>query len=139
LAGRGELLGDVLVPQGKIGIATVCSIVINGFLLKNGIPMDSKFGGILQINRVSLYDSWSWFIIPVHPSNPSECLSGENDLGDEGSGGERKIIGRISGKFPHQVLALLKSSCRIFRRPISMVFSLSATWARPSVRRPSIQ
>jgi hypothetical protein len=51
LAGRGELLGDVLVPQGKIGIATVCSIVINGFLLKNGIPMDSKFGGILQIKQ----------------------------------------------------------------------------------------
>jgi repressor of nif and glnA expression len=44
-------LGDVLVPQGKIGIATVCSIVINGFLLKNGIPMDSKFGGILQIKQ----------------------------------------------------------------------------------------
>lgn len=51
LAGEGERLGDTLVPEGKIGIATVCSIVINGFLLKNGIPMDSKFGGILQMER----------------------------------------------------------------------------------------
>ena len=32
-------------------MATVCSIVVNGVLLKNGIPMDSKFGGILQIRN----------------------------------------------------------------------------------------
>ena len=32
-------------------LATVCSIVVNGVLLKNGIPMDSKFGGIVQISR----------------------------------------------------------------------------------------
>ena len=29
----------------------VCSIVINGVLLKNGIPSDSKFGGILQVKN----------------------------------------------------------------------------------------
>ena len=51
LAGEGERLGDTLVPKGKIGIATVCSIVINGFLLKNGIPMDSKFAGILEMRQ----------------------------------------------------------------------------------------
>ena len=48
---RGEKLGDIVVPQGKIGLATVCSIMINGALLKAGIPMDSKFGGILQIKN----------------------------------------------------------------------------------------
>ncbi len=42
-------LGNVTVPEGKIGLATVCSIVINGVLLKAGIPMDSKFAGILQM------------------------------------------------------------------------------------------
>jgi HTH-type transcriptional regulator, global nitrogen regulator NrpRI len=47
----GERLGDIVVPEGKTGLATVCSIVINGYLLKNGIPMDSKFGGILQVRR----------------------------------------------------------------------------------------
>jgi hypothetical protein len=51
----GQYLGDVLVPEGKIGFATVCSIVVNGVLLKHGIPMDSKFGGILQVkNRLPL-------------------------------------------------------------------------------------
>ena len=51
LAGEGERLGDVIVPQGRIGIATVCGIAISGFLLKNGIPMDAKFGGILEMRQ----------------------------------------------------------------------------------------
>ncbi len=48
-ARAGQYLGGVLIPEGKIGFATVCSIVVNGVLLKHGIPMDSKFGGILQV------------------------------------------------------------------------------------------
>jgi len=51
LADGGHRLGDVLIPEGKVGFATVCSVVINGVLLKNGVPMDSKFGGILQIKK----------------------------------------------------------------------------------------
>jgi repressor of nif and glnA expression len=42
-------IGEVPVPEGHIGLATVCSVVVNGVLLKSGIPMDSRFGGILQI------------------------------------------------------------------------------------------
>ncbi|MFP3975027.1 MAG: DUF128 domain-containing protein, partial [Dehalococcoidia bacterium] len=49
VAHEGEQLGDLLVPEGSIGLATVCSIVINGCLLKAGVPMDSRFGGILEI------------------------------------------------------------------------------------------
>jgi repressor of nif and glnA expression len=48
---HGEKLGGMVVPQGKIGLATICSIIINGALLKAGVPMDSKFGGILQIKN----------------------------------------------------------------------------------------
>jgi repressor of nif and glnA expression len=51
VAGEGETIGDVVVPGGKIGLATVCSIAVNGALLKAGIPTDSKFGGILQIQN----------------------------------------------------------------------------------------
>jgi len=51
VARQGEKLGGIVVPQGKIGLATVCSVIINGALLKAGIPMDSKFGGILQIKN----------------------------------------------------------------------------------------
>ena len=51
VAEAGHRLGDVTVPKGMVGFATVCSIVINGVLLKNGIPIDSKFGGILQVKN----------------------------------------------------------------------------------------
>ncbi|MBN1474465.1 MAG: DUF128 domain-containing protein [Syntrophaceae bacterium] len=51
VAQAGDKLGDITVPDGKIGLATVCSIVINGVLLKHGIPIDSKFGGILQLKN----------------------------------------------------------------------------------------
>ncbi len=48
-ATEGEKLGSVVVPSGKIGLATVCSVVINGVLLKSGIPVGSRFGGVLEI------------------------------------------------------------------------------------------
>lgn len=49
VAEEGEALGELIVPQGKTALATVCSIVINGTLLKAGVPMNSRFGGILQM------------------------------------------------------------------------------------------
>jgi hypothetical protein len=45
----GEKLGHVVIPEGHVGFATVCSVVVNGVLLKAGVPMDSKFGGILEV------------------------------------------------------------------------------------------
>jgi repressor of nif and glnA expression len=49
VAGEGETLGELTVPPGKLAVATVCSVVVNGCLLKAGIPIDSRFGGILQL------------------------------------------------------------------------------------------
>ncbi|MEW6054135.1 MAG: NrpR regulatory domain-containing protein [Nitrospirota bacterium] len=46
----GENIGDIPVPEGQAGFGTVCSVTINGIFLKNGIPVSSKFGGVLQIN-----------------------------------------------------------------------------------------
>jgi len=51
VASEGKRLGEITVPEGKIGFATVCSIIYNGALLKAGVPMDSRFGGILQMRR----------------------------------------------------------------------------------------
>jgi len=45
----GEKIGDIPVPKGQIGFGTVCSVTINGIFLKAGIPVISKFGGVLQI------------------------------------------------------------------------------------------
>jgi len=51
-APEGEKLGSVVVPKGKIGFATVCSVVVNGVLLKAGIPTEYRFGGVLEV-RIS--------------------------------------------------------------------------------------
>jgi repressor of nif and glnA expression len=51
VAGEGERLAGSYVPEGKVGFATVCSLAVNGALLKAGIPMDSRFGGLLQIRE----------------------------------------------------------------------------------------
>jgi repressor of nif and glnA expression len=51
VAHQGENLGRITIPRGKIGLATVCSVIINGALLKAAIPVEYKFGGILQIKN----------------------------------------------------------------------------------------
>ncbi|MFC1917045.1 DUF128 domain-containing protein [Chloroflexota bacterium] len=49
VASEGEKLGSVVIPNGQIGLATVCSVVINGVLLRSGVPSEYRFGGVLQI------------------------------------------------------------------------------------------
>jgi len=50
-ASEGEKLGSVVVPSGRIGLATVCSVVINGVLLKAGVPTEYRFGGLLEVRN----------------------------------------------------------------------------------------
>jgi len=50
-AQSGEKLGEVVIPEGRVGFATVCSAVVNGVLLKAGVPTDSRFGGILEMRN----------------------------------------------------------------------------------------
>jgi repressor of nif and glnA expression len=48
-ANEGEKLGSVVVPEGKIGFATICGASINGVLLKAGVPTEFRFGGVLEV------------------------------------------------------------------------------------------
>ncbi len=50
LAEPGERIGEIDVPPRKIGFCTVCSITLNGILLKHGIPVQSKYGGLLELH-----------------------------------------------------------------------------------------
>ncbi len=45
----GQRVGEAAVPNGSIGIATVCSITLNGVLVAHGIPTNSRFGGLLEL------------------------------------------------------------------------------------------
>ena len=46
-----EQIGEYYIPEGFVGIGTVCSITLNGVLLAHGIPTKSRFGGILEIEN----------------------------------------------------------------------------------------
>jgi len=47
----GEHIGDFTVPIGSAGLATICSVTINGVLISKGIPVVSRFGGILEVRQ----------------------------------------------------------------------------------------
>jgi HTH-type transcriptional regulator, global nitrogen regulator NrpRI len=49
IAEGGERIGDVSIPQGRVGIGTVCSITLNGIFLKAGIPIASRYGGVVEV------------------------------------------------------------------------------------------
>lgn len=50
LAQEGEHLGEK-VPPGMVAIGTVCSVTLNGILLRHHIPVESKFGGLLEMRE----------------------------------------------------------------------------------------
>jgi len=50
-AGEGGKLGEMVVPRGKVGLGTICGVTINGVLLKAGVPIESRFGGVLEVRE----------------------------------------------------------------------------------------
>jgi repressor of nif and glnA expression len=44
-----EELGSLKVPAGCVGIATLCSITLDGMLMKKGIPANTSFAGVVDI------------------------------------------------------------------------------------------
>ena len=55
IAHAGESIGNLSekVPDKHIAIGTICSVTINGILLRHGINMHSRFGGLLQLHEGS--------------------------------------------------------------------------------------
>jgi hypothetical protein len=51
IAHPGETIGNIKIDPDKIAIGTVCSVTLNGILLKQGIYTTSRFGGVLEISN----------------------------------------------------------------------------------------
>jgi hypothetical protein len=49
--GPNEQIDGTTVPEGMVGFGTVCTVTLNRVLLKRGIPVDSKYAGLLEIYR----------------------------------------------------------------------------------------
>jgi len=50
-ASEGERLGSMVIPGGKVGLATVCSVVINGVFLRAGVPTEYRLGGVVEVKN----------------------------------------------------------------------------------------
>jgi repressor of nif and glnA expression len=52
IVGRpGDLIGTHLIPDGFVGLGTICSVTITGIMVKRGIPVVSRFGGLLEVRN----------------------------------------------------------------------------------------
>jgi len=50
IADEREEISTFEIPAGYIGLATVCSITLDGMLMKRGIPVNTSFAGLVRIN-----------------------------------------------------------------------------------------
>jgi len=48
---EGETFGTITVPANRVALGTVCSVTTNGILLKQGIPVTSRFGGLMELKE----------------------------------------------------------------------------------------
>jgi len=98
---EGEKLGGVTVPKDKVGFATVASTVVNGVLLKAGIPLDAKFSGILQVRGrkplrfIELIEYSGCSLAPTEIFIASRMTS----VGEVASNGDGKILASF-GEIP---------------------------------------
>jgi len=93
-ASEGQKLGDVVIPNGKIGMATICGVTINGVLLKHGVPMESKFGGVLEIRDFKPRRFVAIINYGGTSLDPSEqyILAGMTSVGEATKTGNGKIL-----------------------------------------------
>ena len=50
---EGESIDGFTVPEGQTGVCSVCSVTLDGILLKRGVPFHPIGGGVVEIvNRV---------------------------------------------------------------------------------------
>lgn len=94
-AAAGEKLGSVVVPEGKIGLATVCSVVIGGVMLKAGVPTEYRFGGVLEVRDAAPRRFVAIIDYAGTSLDPSEqfILSRMTSVGEVARTGNGKLLG----------------------------------------------
>ncbi len=54
VARQGETIGSFQVPDDSVAFATVSNVTINGVLLREGIPVTMRFGGLVELRNGQL-------------------------------------------------------------------------------------
>ena len=97
IVSEGESIGEMTIGEGKVGVGTVCSITIDGVLLKAGIPINPKLGGVVQIRNgtpVRFTDVLTYVSTTVDPLEllMSQGITSVSDMLRTGSG---KILANL--------------------------------------------
>lgn len=50
MAHPGQNVLNINIPEDHVAVATICSVTLNGVLLRQGIAMTSRFGGLLELH-----------------------------------------------------------------------------------------
>ncbi|MBL7076736.1 MAG: DUF128 domain-containing protein [Kiritimatiellae bacterium] len=115
-AEQGDVLAGVRIPPGRVGLATVCSVMVNGMLLKRGIPVVSRFGGLLEmrdggpVGFVQLIDYAGTTMDPLEVY----IRAGMTSVGDCAAGGDG-IIGASFREVPTVALDAVTQAVKEWR------------------------
>lgn len=106
-------IGDVPVPQGMAALGTICSVTINGIFLKAGIPVLSRYGGVVEIDDGVPRRFLSLISYEGSSVDPLEIFikSGMTDAG----GATRSRSGRILASFREIPLVCLEQARSLAR------------------------
>lgn len=93
----GESIDDYTIPQGMVGICTLCSITLDGILFRRGIPARQIGGGVIEVEgnfprrftHIILYEATTFDPLQLMVS---QDLTSVNRVIKEGDG---HILGNI--------------------------------------------
>jgi HTH-type transcriptional regulator, global nitrogen regulator NrpRI len=127
------------VPRGKMILSTICSVTINGVFLKSGIPVVSRFGGLLEMKHGSPHrfvelteyqgtsiDPHKIFIMANMTRVAQYAVDGSGTIGvsfrefpsiafDE----VKKLVSSLRGANLNGVLAIGRPNCPLLDIPVS--------------------
>ncbi|MGD9116019.1 MAG: NrpR regulatory domain-containing protein [Dehalococcoidia bacterium] len=128
-AEAGEHLGAVVVPDGKVGFATVCGAAINGVLLKAGIPSEFRFGGVLEIKKSKPRRFVAIIDYAGTSLDPSEQFirAGMTSVGNVARTGSGKILGNFRTILAQAREAVEEKLARLKEAGIGGVYALGVT------------
>ena len=109
----GEKIGENAVPSGMIGVITVCSMTLNGILLRQGVPAYPRFAGLLEIRNNNPTGFTDFIMYSGNSLDPLELFirSGMTDY----TGAVTSGCGRIGAgfrEFPAESLNTVQSAVR---------------------------
>jgi repressor of nif and glnA expression len=114
LARGGVKIGDAVVPEGMMGLGTVCSVTINGIFLKAGISVKSRLGGVVEVADGNMPRFTSLISYEGTSLDPLEIFirSGMTDV----AGAVEKRSGRILASFREIPAVCIEQARRLSKK-----------------------